>query len=112
MFKRFGVFGLVLLLSGSHWAACAQEQQNLTAKELATDAAIISAIIAASIAAYRQGGPGPCACPDDVDRVGHRCGKRSAHDRPGGWVVHCSAADVTADMIKAFRASRMAASMK
>jgi hypothetical protein len=72
-------------------------------KEILTDAAIAAAIIAASIAAYRAGAKGPCACPSDVDRAGHSCGKRSAHDRPGGWTVYCSAADVTKEMIDAYR---------
>ena len=98
MFKRFE---LALLLALGPCAVRAQDSQNFKTKEIVTDAAVIAAIITASIAAYRAGGPGPCGCPDDVDRAGHRCGKRSAHDRPGGWTVHCSAGDVTADMIKA-----------
>jgi len=68
-----------------------------------SDAAVVAAIIAASIAAYRAGGKGPCACPDDVDRGGRRCGRRSAHSRGGGWTVLCSPADVTSDMVAAWR---------
>ena len=71
--------------------------------EYLTDAAIVAAIIATSIAAYRAGGPGPCGCPSDLDRAGRRCGKRSAHDRAGGWTVYCSAADVTNEMIDTYR---------
>lgn len=32
---------------------------------------------------------GPCACPDDKDKVGHKCGKRSAFCQPGGADVQC-----------------------
>ena len=32
---------------------------------------------------------GPCACPDDKDAAGHKCGKRSAFCRPGGAEVQC-----------------------
>ena len=75
-------------------------------KEVLTDAAIIAALIAASIAAYRAGGPGPCACPEDTDRAGHRCGRRSAHDKPRGWNVACYPSDITKEAIDAYRESR------
>jgi hypothetical protein len=32
---------------------------------------------------------GPCACPDDKDKAGHRCGKRSAFCQAGGAEVTC-----------------------
>jgi hypothetical protein len=32
---------------------------------------------------------GPCACPDDKDKAGHKCGKRSAFCQPGGVDVQC-----------------------
>jgi hypothetical protein len=79
------------------------DKAPLRTKELSTDAAIVASIIAASIAAYRVGAKGPCACPSDVDRAGRSCGRRSAHDRAGGWVVLCSASDVTKAMIDAYR---------
>ena len=31
----------------------------------------------------------PCACPDDKDKAGHRCGKRSAFCQAGGEAVTC-----------------------
>lgn len=71
--------------------------EGLTAKQVA---AIATTIALASIAIYRREGPGPCACPNDVDRAGHRCGKRSARDRPGGFVVYCYLTDVPAEMIR------------
>lgn len=85
-----------------------RRRQNKKSKSsgVLTDAAIVAAIIAASIAAYRAGGPGPCACPNDVDRGGRRCGKRSAHDRAGGWTVFCGPADVTKEMVEAYRRSK------
>jgi hypothetical protein len=83
---------------------------NSRTKEVLTDAAIIAALIAASIAAsiaaYRAGGPGPCACPEDTDRAGHRCGRRSAHDKPGGWDVACYPSDITKEAIDAYRKSQ------
>lgn len=82
-----------------------QSQATAEKRELLTDAAIIAALIAASIAAYRAGGPGPCACPEDTDRAGHRCGKRSAHSRAGGWTVYCYAGDISKEMIDAYRKS-------
>lgn len=72
--------------------------EGLTAKEVAT---IASLIVIASIAAYRKGAKGPCACPTDRDRKGNLCGGRSARDRAGGWVVYCYLADVPAPLIHA-----------
>jgi hypothetical protein len=77
------------------------------AKELLTDAAIIAILIAASQAAYHAGAKGPCGCPDDVDRAGHRCGGRSAHDRAGGWSVLCFPNEITQEMIAKFRAGQI-----
>lgn len=72
----------------------------------ADDAGIVAAIIAASIATYRAATSGACACPDDVDKAGRRCGGRSAHSRGGGHHVLCSPADVTPAMIAAWRQKR------
>lgn len=71
--------------------------EGLSAKQVA---AIAAAIVTASIAAYRAGASGPCACPDDVDRGGRKCGRRSARDRAGGWTVYCYLSDVPAALIK------------
>lgn len=39
---------------------------------------------------------GPCACPDDRDSAGHRCGKRSALCRAGGAeITNCFLRDAT-----------------
>ncbi|MGE3064160.1 MAG: hypothetical protein AB7K67_01120 [Hyphomicrobiaceae bacterium] len=83
--------------------ALADSQRVPPAPAKSNDAAIMAAIIAASIAAYRAGAKGPCACPDDVDRAGRRCGRRSAHSRAGGWTVLCSPSDVTPAMIADWR---------
>jgi hypothetical protein len=38
---------------------------------------------------------GPCACPDDTDKAGKKCGKRSAFCRSGGADVKgCFRVDV------------------
>jgi len=38
---------------------------------------------------------GPCACPDDKDKAGHKCGKRSAFCQAGGVEIkNCCLKDV------------------
>lgn len=38
---------------------------------------------------------GPCACPDDKDKAGHKCGKRSAFCQKGGIEIKgCYKVDV------------------
>jgi hypothetical protein len=39
-----------------------------------------------------SGGRRVCACPDDRDRAGRRCGARSGYARPGGQASVCNAA--------------------
>jgi hypothetical protein len=122
MFKRIAVVGLAAVLGlvpaivradGAKSASTPSSQtekkqpdERPSAKEVLTDAAIIAILIAASQAAYHTGAKGPCGWPDDVDRKGHRCGGRSAHDRPGGWVVHCFPSDITPAMISEYRSAR------
>lgn len=115
MFLRCVAIGLAILplcavrveadASRSPAQAAPQTQSNDTPIE-ESDAAVIAALIAASIAAYRAGTGGNCACPNDVDRAGRRCGARSAHSRPGGWDVLCYPADITPAMIAAHRARK------
>ena len=76
-----------------------------TTEEVLTDAVVIATIIAASIAAYKAMGK-PCACPEDTMRNGRRCGGNSAWSRPGGFRPLCYATDITASMIKAYRATK------
>ena len=64
------------------------------------EAAIIAALIAASVFGYT----GNCACPQYSDKAGHSCGKRAAYHRPGGFRPICfPAKDVTPGMIAKFR---------
>jgi hypothetical protein len=56
-------------------------------------------IIKDSIASY----PGTCACPYNVDRAGHQCGRRSAYSRPGGYAPLCYPNDVTKEMVEDYR---------
>lgn len=67
-----------------------------------TAAAIVAILIKASREQYYATGH-PCACPDDLMRNGRRCGARSAHSRPGGASPLCYPADVTAEMVEAYR---------
>ncbi|NHC04420.1 hypothetical protein G9F31_11700 [Acinetobacter sp. 187] len=57
-------------------------------------------IIQESIESY----PGNCPCPYNTARNGSRCGKRSAYNRAGGYAPICYSEDVTAQMIKDYRA--------
>lgn len=67
-----------------------------------------SVIIARLLAESRTSYPGNCACPDDVDKRGHRCGARSAYSRPGGYAPLCYPRDVTAEMIAKYRKTQTA----
>lgn len=64
-----------------------------------SDDALIAAIIAQSRAAY----PGKCGCPDDVDRAGRSCGRRSAWSRAGGASLICYPQDITPEMLARYR---------
>lgn len=44
-----------------------------------------------------------CACPDDTDIIGRRCGGRSAYSRLGGAEPYCSARDVPSELIERYR---------
>lgn len=64
-----------------------------------------STIIAAIIQESRESYSGSCACPEDRDRAGRRCGKRSAYSKPGGYSPICYSSDVSRDMIEEYRRS-------
>jgi hypothetical protein len=55
-------------------------------------------LIQESISRY----PGNCPCPFNRDARGHRCGKRSAWNRAGGYSPLCFAEDVTPDMVREY----------
>lgn len=42
---------------------------------------------------------GNCACPEDRDRDGKKCGKRSAYSREGGQTPRCYLKDVPQDRV-------------
>jgi len=66
------------------------------------DAQIREQLILQSIARY----PGNCPCPYNVDRAGRSCGRRSAYSKQGGYAPLCFAADVSQEMVDAFRKAR------
>lgn len=68
----------------------------------ATDVEVTKRIIEDSRQAYYATGH-PCACPYDVDRRGHSCGRRSAYSRPGGAEPKCFPNDVTAGDLAKWR---------
>jgi hypothetical protein len=67
-----------------------------------TDDQVKRGIIQQSIAAYNATGH-PCACPYQLDRAGHSCGRRSAYSRPGGAAPLCYPEDVTPGMVSDWR---------
>jgi hypothetical protein len=71
----------------------------LAKDEPKTDDEIKQELIRESIAAY----PGTCACPYNVDRAGHNCGRRSAYSRPGGYAPLCYPIDVTKEMVEKYK---------
>ena len=64
-----------------------------------SDLAIAALIVKGRRASYS----GNCACPDNVDRAGRRCGGRSAYSRPGGRSPLCFERDVPVEMIAEWR---------
>lgn len=64
------------------------------------DDEIARRLIEASIARYA----GSCPCPYSTARNGSRCGRRSAHDRPGGEAPLCFREDVSDEAIARYRA--------
>ncbi len=113
MFKRIAVACLSFVLAGQSVAdtlpkmarvePAPSQQGDDSARKLMSDAAIIAALIAGSIALYRASSGGNCACDYHLKSDGARCGKNSAHYRRNGYNPLCSAADVTASMIEQYR---------
>jgi hypothetical protein len=68
-------------------------------KKRLSDDQVKKLLIDESIAAY----DGNCPCPYSRARNGSRCGRRSAHSREGGAAPLCFAADVSAEMVEAYR---------
>lgn len=66
-----------------------------------SDAQIKTILIEESIASYA----GSCPCPYSTARNGSRCGRRSAYSREGGAEPLCYPADVSAEMVKEYRAA-------
>ena len=64
-----------------------------------SDAEIKRRLIRQSISRYS----GSCPCPYNSDRAGRRCGRRSAHSRPGGRSPLCYSSDVSSQMIANYR---------
>jgi hypothetical protein len=99
---KWASVGLGLALASGTWA-------DTLSPSLAQRASMSGATIAATIVRMcldQYHSHAPCACPYDVDRGGHSCGRRSAYDRPGGYSPVCFARDVTPGMIADFRAGK------
>jgi len=67
-----------------------------------TEAAVVLAIIVASVTAYKAMGK-PCACPSDTMKNGRSCGGNSAWSRGGGFKPLCFSTDINPIMIKLYR---------
>src|SRR6185369_320538 len=64
-----------------------------------SDAQVRQQMIAESIAAY----PGRCPCPYNLASNGSHCGKRSAWSKAGGCAPLCYPADISNEVVKAWR---------
>jgi hypothetical protein len=97
------------LVSSAQRVADALPQQSLKDadddRSKLTDLAIAALIIAATVAVYKSTGK-PCACPADKASNGSSCGGRSAWSKPGGAKPMCFPTDISADMIKVYRATK------
>jgi len=101
--------GVVLLLAVSAFGGPASGAEGVGraarladkggAKKRVSDAQIKKLLIEESIASY----DGNCPCPYNRARNGSLCGRRSAYSRPNGAAPLCYAADVTAEMVQAYR---------
>src|ERR1700683_2887196 len=89
--RRLLLCSIVAIVLTSAWGG-AKDQAK-------TDDEIKQELIRESIAAY----PGTCPCPYNVDRAGHKCGRRSAYSRPGGYSPLCYPKDVTKEMVDKYR---------
>jgi hypothetical protein len=76
-----------LMLAGAAWGA-----------EM-TDEQVRERIVRESVGSYA----GSCACPDNTDAAGRRCGARSAYSKPGGARPICYTHEVSDDKVREFR---------
>jgi hypothetical protein len=76
-----------LMLAGAAWAV-----------EM-TDEQVREQIVRESVGSYA----GSCACPDNTDSAGRRCGARSAYSKPGGARPICYTHEVSDQQVRQFR---------
>jgi hypothetical protein len=93
------VFGTGGAASGAEGYGADRLADKGAARQRLSDAQVRKVLIDESIAAY----DGNCPCPYSRARNGSRCGKRSAHSREGGAAPLCFAADVSTEMVHAYR---------
>ena len=75
------------------------------------DEVTASAVIQRCLSIYREPVDGkvhPCACPFNTDKAGNPCGRRSAHDRPGGASPVCLKTEITPELVTDFRGNAQA----
>ncbi|SHO56078.1 hypothetical protein [Vibrio quintilis] len=68
-------------------------------KEEMSDAQVRQQIIHDSIRRY----PGNCPCPYSRASNGHRCGKRSAWSKPGGYAPVCYPEEISDQAVEKWR---------
>ena len=88
--------GLIIVLG---FAIGCTDEQDLSDAEIAEIKKILIERSIFEYFAYR----GNCPCPYNYDRVGRRCGERSAHTKPGGASPLCYESDVSDWMIKQYK---------
>jgi hypothetical protein len=76
-----------LMLAGAAWAG-----------EM-TDEQVRESVVRESVASYS----GSCACPENTDAAGRRCGARSAYSKPGGAKPICYPHEVSDEQVREFR---------
>jgi hypothetical protein len=64
-----------------------------------TDEQVRESVVRESVASYS----GSCACPENTDAAGRRCGARSAYSKPGGAKPICYPHEVSDEQVREFR---------
>lgn len=64
-----------------------------------TDEQVRERIVRESVGSYA----GSCACPENTDAAGRRCGARSAYSKPGGARPLCYTHEVSDEQVRGFR---------
>ena len=76
-----------------------KDNKQFKAAEIEYMAKVYANLIQQSLASYS----GNCPCPYNLDSLGRKCGKRSAHSKSGGESPLCFLDDITDEEVRRFR---------